>query len=131
MKIYLNGRYIQCGLVTSGDRMSIVMTGETTIREIYEGFMPESMPEVTILEDDGSVYGVYMNQRVTGVHWNSDKVQIDLQVDPLDDTSAQVINARIDAQEESTGISDGAIEELAALVADLDARVTALEGGEE
>lgn len=131
MKIYIGGRYIGCSLVTDGDRMSIVMMGETTIKEIYDSFMPESMPEITILEDGGEVYGVYMNRRVTGIHWNSDKVQVDLQVDPLDETSAQVINARIDAQEESTGISDGAIEELAAIVAELDARVTALEGGEE
>lgn len=130
MKINVNGRYMPCGLVQDGDRMSIVLIGEANIRDVYNAFTPSAMPNVTIVDDDGTtVVAVYENRRITGVHWGETQTQVDLQVDPLTETEATRLTARMDEQEAGAAVDEGAIEELAEIIADLSARVTALEGG--
>lgn len=130
MKINVNGRYMPCGLVQDGDRMSIVLIGEANIRDVYNAFTPSAMPNVTIVDDDGTtVVAVYENHRITGVHWGETQTQVDLQVDPLTETEATRLTARMDEQEAGAAVDEGAIEELAEIIADLSASVTALEGG--
>lgn len=129
MKINVNGRYMPCGLVRDGDRMSVVLIGEANIRDVYNAFSPDAMPNVTLLDDNDAVIAVYENHRITGVHWGEAQTQVDLQVDPLEETEATRLTARMDEQEAGTAVDEEAIEELAGIIADLSARVTALEGG--
>lgn len=131
MKIHVNGRNIQCGITKDGDKLGLVLLGETSVAEIYNAFLPATMPEITILDDAGSVISVYANHRILGAHWGQDRVQIDLQVEPLEATEAEEIRARIDAQEANTAGDEDAIAELAAIIADLEERVETLEGGNE
>lgn len=130
MQIQINGRNLPCSIVRSGDRMSIAVMGETSVREIYNAFLPETMPDVTILNDEGGVEAVYINHRITSVHWSDANVQVDLQVDPLERTEARTLSARMDEQEAGSAVDEGAIEELAGLMAELSERVSTLEGGE-
>ena len=124
MYVHFGGRNVSCGFSWDGEKLSLGLLGEVTIAEVYNAFSPENMHEISIYNDDNTVNSIFSNQRVIGIYWSSDHVQIDCQVDPLQVTEATRIR-------EEAEVSDGAIAELAEMIADLEARVEALEGGNE
>ncbi len=76
--------------------------------------------KIEVLSDD-TVTATYFNKAVDSIKLVGDEIRIHIAVNELQDSEVTELTDRADT-------SDGAIEDLAAMIADLEARVTALEG---
>lgn len=89
-----------------------------------------SLDDIVGLFGDGAKIEVLSGETVTSTYYNKsidsitlvgDEIRVHLAVNELQDSAVTELTDRADT-------SDGAIEDLAAMIADLEARVTALEG---
>lgn len=76
--------------------------------------------KIEVLSDD-TVTATYFNKAVDSIKLVGDEIRIHIAVNELQDSEVTELTDRADT-------SDGAIEDLAAMITDLEARVTALEG---
>lgn len=124
------GQNITVNLLTSKDRLTMEFETNSTASEVLDAFSGDSLRQVTINNDDGTVNSIYANHRVTEVHVQNTTprvVSVTMQVDPLEVTEAQKLTEAVEAQKESGSVSEEAIVELADMITELEERVTALE----
>ena len=119
--IRVNGKEFDAAVVIAADgSMSISFESEEKLSKI-EGYFPES---VTIeVVENGDVTAKYYNKAVLSlksVNGASRSVTVVLRVSELQESAEDELNGRIDT-------SDGAVEELAVMAADHEARILSLE----
>lgn len=127
MKIKLNDEYINVGLAKDNDTLSVILLGVTDVAAVYAAFAPGLMPEIVIYDDELKTSAIYANHKITAVYWHENDIQVNLQVDPLEVSAAIRLTEEMNMEKETSSVSEDAIAELAALLADLEMRVTALE----
>lgn len=119
--IKVNGKvlagYVDSVIATDGS-MLITMTKEgRTLDAIVKLFGTGAKIEVLSGE---TVTATYYEKIVDSIKLDNENVTVHIAVSELSDTEAEEINGRVDT-------SDGAIEDLAVMVADHEARIAALE----
>ena len=119
--IKVNGKvlagYVDSVIATDGS-MLITMTKEgRTLDAIVKLFGTGAKIEVLSGE---TVTATYYEKIVDSIKLDNENVTVHIAVSELSDTEAEEINGRVDT-------SDGAIEDLAAMVADHEGRIAALE----
>lgn len=109
--------FIDAVIASDGSMIISVTKGERSLDDIVGIFTDGA--KIEVLSDD-TVTATYYNKTVDSIKLVGSEVRIHVAVNELSDTEAEEINGRVDT-------SDGAIEDLAVMVADHEARIAALE----
>lgn len=121
MNIKVNGQalegFMDAVIATDGSMLITLLQGERTIDEILAIFAGGA--KIEVLSGD-AVTATYYNKAVDSVKLGSGTVTVHIAVSKLEDDTAAEISGQIET-------SDGAIEELAGMAADHEARILSLE----
>ena len=122
MDIRVNGNsvagYKDAVVATDGSMLITLEKNGRSVDDILNIFA--GGVKIEVIAVDGTITATYFNKAIDSVKLGTNTITVHIAVSKLEDDTADTINNRVDT-------SDGAIEELADMVADHEARILALE----
>lgn len=104
--IKINDKQLDATLSKTGDRLTLTLTDtDLKLDELAALFDPGAATEVRVVDDAGLTTAIYSHRRVIEVGAQLDgndvrRVYISLQIEPIEQSAADILRERLDAQAE-------------------------------
>ena len=104
--IKINDTQFEATLAQTSDRLTLTLNTAQTLDELAALFAPGTAPEVRVLDYEGLTAAIYSNRKIVEVAVRIDgedrRAVVSLQVEPIEQSVAERLQERLDAQEQNT-----------------------------
>lgn len=105
--IRIGDTQLESALAQSGDRLTLTLPNTALpLDELAALFAPGTAPEVRVLDDAGLTAAIYSNRKIVELAVHLDGTErraiVALQVEPIEQSMADKLQERLDAQEQTT-----------------------------
>ncbi len=127
--IKINDTQFEATLAQTGERLTLTLNTVLPLDELAALFVPGTAPEVRVLDDGGLTAAIYSNRKIIEVAVRIDGAErravVSLQVEPIEQSMADRLQERLDAQEQTIAAQQAIIDRQAQTITAQQATIAA------
>lgn len=128
-QIKVGDTQLESALAQSGDRLTLTISTALSLNELAALFEPGTAPEVRVLDDAGLTAAIYSNRKIIELAVSIDGAErravVSLQVEPIEQSMADRLQERLDAQEQTIAAQQAIIDRQAQTITAQQATIAA------